>query len=175
MRAPIRLDFVARASGSALLARVLLVLGVAAAVAVALEYRALSLHRAGLEVRVAAQNRASRRDPVADALLLRDGAAAEQTARELVTPWTELLADLESASKDTSGEVALLGVEPDHTKHRVHVTGESKNLALAIAYVQRLQSVHTLRYPMLDSHELRADDPQHPVRFELTGEWQDNL
>jgi len=28
-------------------------------------------------------------------------------------------------------------------------------------------------YPMLDRHEVRADDPQHPVRFELTGVWRD--
>jgi hypothetical protein len=26
---------------------------------------------------------------------------------------------------------------------------------------------------MLDRHEIRADDAQHPVRFELTGEWRD--
>jgi hypothetical protein len=27
---------------------------------------------------------------------------------------------------------------------------------------------------MLDRHEIRADDPQRPVRFELTGQWKDS-
>jgi hypothetical protein len=39
--------------------------------------------------------------------------------------------------------------------------------------VQRLQTSRSLEYPMLDRHEIRADDAQHPVRFELTGEWRD--
>jgi len=26
---------------------------------------------------------------------------------------------------------------------------------------------------MLDRHEIRAEDSQHPVRFELTGAWRD--
>jgi hypothetical protein len=92
---------------------------------------------------------------------------------DLATPWTLLLSELEQASKESQGQVALLGVEPDHAKHNVRVSAEARTLALALAYVQRLQSSRSLEYPMLDRHEIRADDPQHPVRFELTGEWRD--
>jgi hypothetical protein len=53
------------------------------------------------------------------------------------------------------------------------VTAESRTLALALSYVERLQSSRSLQYPMLDRHEVRADDPQRPVRFELTGAWKD--
>jgi len=96
---------------------------------------------------------------------------AGRVVRELGTPWTNLLAELEVASRDTQGQIAVLSVEPDHEKHRVHITGESRDLPLALAYVRRLQSSRALRYPMLDSHEVRADDAQRPVRFAMTAEW----
>ena len=54
----------------------------------------------------------------------------------------------------------------------MHVTGESHDLTHVLAYVGRLQTSALLRYPMIDSHELRTDDPQHPVRFALSAEWR---
>src|SRR6185437_13894375 len=108
------------------------------------------------------------------ALDARIALSAEQAAQDLATPWTLLLAELEQAGKDSQGQVALLGVEPDHGRHSVRVSAEARTLELAINYVQRLQSSRSLEYPMLDRHEIRADDPQRPVRFELTGVWRDS-
>jgi hypothetical protein len=68
--------------------------------------------------------------------------------------------------------VAVLSIEPDHSKRLVHITGESRDLPTALAYVQRLQKSTLLRYPMLDTHDLKTDDPQHPVRFALSAEWR---
>ncbi|GAC1328722.1 MAG: hypothetical protein NVSMB15_00400 [Steroidobacteraceae bacterium] len=175
MRNAIQLDFAGRRRGPSLVGGLLLALGVVAAAAVLLEYRAIGAHRAGLELRLAALVRAnapaqSRGDAIADA---RTAASAQQAALDLATPWTLLLSELEQASKDAQGQVALLGVEPDHDKHTVRVSAEARTLALALAYVQRLQSSRSLEYPMLARHEMRADDAQHPVRFELTGEWRD--
>jgi hypothetical protein len=42
-----------------------------------------------------------------------------------------------------------------------------------LAYVQRLQTSTLLRYPMLDSHDVKTDDPQRPVRFAMTAEWRE--
>ena len=175
MRQPIQLDFAGGRRGLSLTGGLLLALGVAAAVAVLLEYRLMAEHRAGLELRLSAVNHAntpatSPRDATADA---RIAVSAQQAATDLATPWTLLLSELEQASKESQGQVALLGVEPDHAKHNVRVSAEARTLALALAYVQRLQSSRSLEYPMLDRHEIRADDAQHPVRFELTGEWRD--
>jgi hypothetical protein len=175
MRHAIQLDFAGGRRGLSLAGGLLLALGIAAAAAVLLEYRLMGEHRAGLELRLAALNRAntaatSQRDATADA---RIAVSAQQAAIDLATPWTLLLSELEQASKETQGQVALLGVEPDHGKHNVRVSAEARTLALALAYVQRLQSSRSLAYPMLDRHEIRADDAQHPVRFELTGEWRD--
>ncbi|MHB8726474.1 MAG: hypothetical protein ACYC9Z_14070 [Casimicrobiaceae bacterium] len=140
-----------------------------------LAYRSVGERRAGLELKLATLTRAN--NPVASpgdaALDSRLAVSSAQAAQDLSTPWTLLLAELEQASKDNQGQVSLLGVEPDHGKHSVRVSAEARTLALAIAYVQRLQASRSLQYPMLDRHEIRADDPQHPVRFELTGSWRD--
>ena len=93
--------------------------------------------------------------------------------RELVTPWSQLLAELERASSDKSGDVAVLSIEPDHGKHRVKVTAEARTLKLALAYVQRLRKSPSLHYPMLDSHEIRNEDKDRPVRFQLSADWSD--
>jgi hypothetical protein len=175
MRNAIQLDFAGGGRGLSLAGGLLLALGVMAAAVVLFEYRVIGAHRAGLEVRLAAITRAkapapSQRDAALDA---RAEMSAQQAALDLATPWTLLLSELELASKDAQGQVALLGVEPDHAKHNVRVSAEARTLALALAYVQRLQSSRSLQYPMLDRHEIRADDAQHPVRFELTGEWRD--
>jgi hypothetical protein len=174
MRNAIQLDFAGSRRGLSLAGGLLLALGLAAAAAVLLEYRIIGEHRAGLELRLAALTRAktpvSERDAAADA---RVALSVQQAALDLATPWTRLLAELEQASKDTQGQVALLGVEPDHAKHNVRVSAEARTLSLALAYVQRLQTSRSLQYPMLDRHEIRTDDAQHPVRFELTGDWRD--
>ena len=139
------------------------------------EYHLSTQRRAGLEYRLAALMRANKPEAPEDAALnAKVALSAERAAQDLATPWTLLLAELEQASKDSQGQVALLGVEPDHAKHSVRVTAEARTLELALNYVQRLQSSRSLEYPMLDRHEIRADDPQRPVRFELTGQWKDS-
>ncbi len=175
MRHAIELDFAGHRRGMSLTGGLLLVLGLVAAGAVLLEYRSMLQHRAGLELKLAALTRAD-----AKALAATDSAAnsksmasAQQAVGDLATPWTLLLAELEQASKDSEGQVAVLDVEPDHGKHNVRVSGEARTLALALSYVKRLQSSRSIVYPMLDRHEIRADDAQHPVRFELSGAWRD--
>ena len=69
--------------------------------------------------------------------------------------------------------MAVLAIEPDQAKHRVRVTAEARSLELALAYVQRLRKTAVLRYPLLDSHELRSDDKDHPVRFQISADWSD--
>ena len=174
MSAPlVTLDFVSRRARPTLAGALLLLLGASAAAATYTEYRFMQARRAGLELKLAQALRYSRRDPALDARTAGFAEAAGRMTAELGTPWTKLLAELETASRDSSGQVAVLSIEPDHGKHTVHITGESRDLPRALAYVQRLQASTLLRYPMLDSHELRTDDPQHPVRFAMTAEWRE--
>jgi hypothetical protein len=83
-----------------------------------------------------------------------------------------LLQELEAASHDEAGSVAVLAVEPDREKGRIRIVAEARNLGMALAYIERLQKSHALRFPMLDSHEIRVEDRDQPVRFQMSAEWK---
>jgi hypothetical protein len=174
MSAPplITVDFSGRRRPLTLAGSLLLVAGALATAAACVEYRRLDASRAGLELKLAEVNRRTHRDPAQDARNAGLTDEAGHIAQQLGTPWTHLLAELEAASHDSASDIALLSVEPDEAKHLVRVTGESRDLARVLAYLERLQSSALLRYPMLESHELRTDDPQRPVRFALSAEWR---
>ena len=174
MSAPrLELDFAGPRSRGGAVGIAVAVVGALCLIAVLVQQHSLKAQRAGLELR---------RDALAGALHRGQGTGsvaglaaqnAEKTVRELGTPWSQLLAELETASGDTAGNIAVLAIEPDHAKHRVRVTAEARTLELALAYVQRLRKTDVLHYPMLDNHELRADDKDHPVRFQISADWGD--
>jgi len=174
MSAPrLELDFAGRrlrggmaGLAAALVGVVLLALAIA-------QHLSLGERLAGLELRRTALERAGAHVQAPVTIAGLDAQHADKTVTVLAAPWSQLLAELESAGTDSSGNVALLSVEPDHVKHRVKVTAEARTLQLALAYVERLHKAGSLRYPMLESHETRKDDPQHPVRFQLSAEWSD--
>ena len=174
MSAPrLQLDFAGHARGGRV-GIALAIVGALCLSAVLLQLRALSAEHQGLELRrslLARQQQSHGQAAAAVAGL--DVQNAQKTLRELAVPWSQLLAELESASGDSSGNVALLAIEPDHTKHRLRLTAEARTLELALAYVQRLRKTQVLRYPMLDSHEVRKDDRDHPVRFQISADWSD--
>jgi hypothetical protein len=174
MSAPlVSVDFVSRRSRPTLAGALLLLLGVSATAAAYFEYRFIETRRAVLELKLQAATRRGQHNPALD---LRTAGLTEEAGRvaaELGTPWTKLLTELEAASRESTEQIAVLSIEPDHEKHSVHITGESRDLPLALAYVQRLQTSSLLRYPMLDSHEVKTDDAQRPVRFAMTAQWRE--
>lgn len=110
----------------------------------------------------------------------RSGTASRHSTAEnravveaLATPWSLLMQELDAASRDSRDSVAVLAVEPDQHKHRVRVVAEARNLTDALAYIERLQQSRVLRLPMLDSHAVRTDDSERPVRFQVSAEWKD--
>ena len=174
MSAPrLELDFAGPRTRGGPLGIAVAVIGALCLSGVLLQQHALNAQRAGLELRRAALAGALHRGQSPDSVAGLSVQNAEKTVRELGTPWSQLLAELESASGDTAGNIAVLAIEPDHTKHRVRVTAEARTLELALAYVQRLRKTEVLHYPMLDNHELRIDDKDHPVRFQISADWTD--
>jgi len=174
MSAPmLRLDFAGRRARGGLPGIAVAVIGALCLGVVLVQRHTLNERKAGLELRSAALAEHAQRGRSMHSVTGLDSQNAEKTVRELGTPWSLLLADLETASKDTSGDIALLAIEPDHAKHRVRVTAEARNLDFALAYVERLRKTSALRYPMLDSHELRTEDKDHPVRFRVSADWSD--
>jgi hypothetical protein len=167
----ILLDFAVPRVRNPLAGLVLLIIGSLAVTATGFGYYSLSARRAGLELKLAAVLRQNRPDPVRDARNARATDEAAGVAAELGLPWTDLLADLERVSHDSRKRIAVLAIEPDQEKHRVRISGESKDLGNALAYLTRLQAANMLKFPMLESHEIVADDKEHPVRFALTADW----
>jgi len=157
---PVRLDFVAPVHRAPVAGVGLCAVGLAAAVVLGLAFdrKLAERRRLDAELGAMAQPRPSAPSPES----LKSAAEVATVQRELDAPWTLLLAELEAAS---------LNVEPDPGKHLVRITAEVRALPDALAYLKRLQQSTVLRHAMLESHERRKDDPQHPLRITLSAEW----
>ncbi len=164
----VRLDFAAEPRQAPLVGAILFAIGLAAAVAVGVTFNGQITERNRLDAELNAAT--SSRGPHMPSSVHSAEEAAKVEA-ELSIPWSQLLSELEAAGKDSEATVSLLQIEPDPGKHVVRITAEAKSLPAALAYLQRLQQSKVLRYPMLESHELKKDDPEHPVRVKLAAEW----
>ena len=167
---PLLLDFKARPRRGGIAGAALLLLGTAGVLYMGVQFRAASLTREGLELRLDSLTSARSKEAGA----ARPGAAEEAgpLVGELAAPWSLLLQELETATQDIGGTVAVLAVEPDREKGKIRIVAEARDLATALAYIERLQKSRALRFPMLDSHEVRTEDKEQPVRFQLTAEWK---
>ncbi len=166
----VRLVFVARVHDAPRAGLALLVMGVAAAFTVGIAFDRDLAERDRLEAAAAATAPPPHRAPTPESL--RSASDAATIERELGVPWTRLLAELEDASHDCASTVSLLEVAPDPGKQRVEITAEVRALEDALGYLRRLQKSAVLRHPMLESHERRKDDPEHPLRIQLSAEWR---
>ena len=167
-----KLNFVAEGGRRRMGARAVLAAGVVAVAATLLAYQRVRARAAGLELRleaVAESVRPSRGPGEAEGALFAEAAAA---VAELSTPWGRLLDEIEGAVRDSSESVALLAVEPDRAARKVKIMAEARNLPDAIAFAQRLQESDVLLHPLLDNHEVQAQDRSRPVRFEITAAWR---
>jgi hypothetical protein len=166
----VRLDFVAPVHEAPLAGAALCVVGLAAALALGVAFNRKLAERSRLDAALATMAQPRRSAPSPESL--KSAAEAATVERELHVPWTQLLAELEAASDDSAGRVSLLAVEPDPGKQLVRITAEVRALPDALAYLKRLQKSAVLRHPMLESHERRKDDPQHPLRIKVSAEWR---
>ena len=171
MKAPalIELDFVGPQRRTRTPGIILITAGILVCAVLGYDFQDKLAERDGLEARLSATQRPHRSASPSES---RSTAAAAAIEKQLWVPWSSLLTELEAASQDVASTVSLLEVEPDPAKHVVRITAEARTLPDALAYLERLQKSTMLRYPMLDSHEVRKDDPQHPIRVKLSAEWR---
>jgi hypothetical protein len=167
---PVQIDFVAPVRQATLAGAALCAAGLAAAIALGLAFDRAVAERSRLDAALAATARPRHHAPSSESL--KSAAESAAVERELGIPWTRLLAELEAAARDSAANVALLRVEPDPGKQLVRITAEVRALPDALAYLKRLQKSAVLRNPMLESHERRKDDPEHPFRVKLSAEWR---
>jgi hypothetical protein len=97
-------------------------------------------------------------------------AAARDTVQRLALPWPGLFGALESAASD---DVALLAIEPDARAGKVILSGDSKDYLAALTYVLNLSRAETLSGVELVRHEVKSNDPRHPVAFSVSASWKE--
>ena len=155
-------------------ALLLLVGAVAAALALAHQYRT-ARDTTQLEERVADARRLARRAmPPLDARVSRGRALAEEirdanaVIERMNVPWDALFHELE-ATEDEG--VALLAIQPDAATRQVRISGEARKLDAVLGYVARLEARQGLRNVYLVGHEVR-DTPRRPVAFSVSAEWK---
>ena len=166
---PILLDFKMRPRQGGIVGGIVLAFGAAGAVLAGIQFHASNQTLAGLELRL--EDIESARNVGRGTVSTGAAEEAAPVVAELGAPWSMLLEELESASQDIGGAIAVLAVEPDRDKGRLRIVAEARDLPTALLYVERLQKSKALRFPMLDSHEIRTDDHDQPVRFQLSAEW----
>lgn len=165
----VRLDFVAPVHEARKTGWALILLGALAVIGIGVAFNAKLQERDQVQARIEALPRVKRVAPITDPKL---AAELAEVQHELTVPWTPLLNDLEAANQDLANTVSILSVVPDPAKHTVRIVAEVPRLPDALQYLERLQGSALLRYPMLESHERRKDDPEHPIRIKLSAEWR---
>lgn len=97
-------------------------------------------------------------------------AAARDTVQRLALPWPGLFGAIESAASD---DVALLAIEPDPRAGKVTISGDSKDYLAALTYVLNLSRAEVLSGVELVRHEVKQNDPRHPVAFSVSASWKE--
>jgi Tfp pilus assembly protein PilN len=96
--------------------------------------------------------------------------ALRDLTRGLSTPWADLFAALEAAPTQS---VALLAIEPTVANRSVRLVAEARNSKAMLAYLAALQQDFRLTHVVLVSHQVQAQTPGTPVRFQIQALWAD--
>ncbi len=163
----IELDFVRRAPRSRWAGRVLLAVALGIAGDMALTYAQLETAVKANEAVVA---RAQHPRKALQSVSNDEVAAARETVERLGLPWPKLFSALEAAATD---RVALLAIEPDTKTGTVKISGDSKDYLAALTYVLNLSQSDALSNVQLVRHEVKQNDPQHPVEFSISAAWNE--
>ena len=166
----ISLDFIPARRQPRPLAAALLVAGLLAASWGLWAYQSSVDETAGLALRLAEAT--GNRTPATAAGNDRMVAEAQRIAVDLQTPWNMLLDDLESATAAGNGDIAIISAEPDRSHQRLKLVAEARSLPAALRYVQRLQHNKAIRDALLESHQVRADVAERPVRVQISAAWR---
>lgn len=96
-------------------------------------------------------------------------AEMRKVSQQLRRPWESLFAMLEAMPRDN---IALLTLTPDARKGQVRISAESKDLDAMLDFHRHLEASDELSDVSLLSHEIVANVPEHPVRFNLSATWE---
>lgn len=98
----------------------------------------------------------------------KDFAEARQIINRISIPWDAFFTGLESFSKLN---VAILSIQPDIQSGVLRIEGEAKDYASVLTLVARLRTTKPFSEVFLLRHEIKRDDPQHPISFTVSMHW----
>lgn len=153
----------------------LLAAGMAGAALVGSQYRQLVDEEAyaetGVHKAVAAERRKIiRSDAEGDPRTISlEVARARKLMLQLSMPWDEMFEAVEAVD---SRQVGLLRIESDIEKRGVKIDAEARSVSAMLKYLRAMEAQSTFADVHLQSHQVQAQDPQHPVRFVLTATWR---
>ena len=96
-------------------------------------------------------------------------AEMRKVSQQLRRPWERLFATLEAMPREN---VALLTLTPDARKGQVRISAEARDLDAMLDFHRRLEASDELSDVSLLSHEIVANVPEQPVRFNLSATWE---
>lgn len=98
----------------------------------------------------------------------KDFEEANQIMVRLAAPWDAFFTGLESLDNKN---VAILSIVPDMKTGILQLEGEAKDYAAVLTLVAQLRTTRPFKNVFLLRHEIKQNDPQHPVGFALTMHW----
>ena len=114
--------------------------------------------------RLAAGRRDSRPDNV---FTVEENKALRQTIATIRIDWEKLYQSIDAA---ISEEVSLLAIRPSVSGKSVQIAGEARDMAATLAFVEALRR-EPLLHVALQSHQIKQNDPQRPIVFEVAATW----
>ena len=167
----LQLDFVRSHRRYTLHGALLLLSGIGLAGFSVQQYFAAKGEIAALEHQLAKLARGAGGEPKVDLERLRARIVlANQVVRKKTVPWDGLFRDIENASDD---KIGLLAVQPDAATGLVRISGEARDAAALTGYITRLEAQPSLQNVHLVEHEIKVNQERPVVRFNLNATWGD--
>lgn len=98
----------------------------------------------------------------------KDAEAARDIMNRLSAPWEDFFASIESIKND---KVAILSMDPDMQTGQLTIEGEAKDYPALLTLVSQFRMKRTFADVFLQRHEIRREDPQHPMTFTISMRW----
>jgi predicted nucleic acid-binding protein len=93
----------------------------------------------------------------------------QETVNALAIPWNALFEAIEQSDQK---DIALLSLAPNSQKQQIAITGEAKNLQVALAYIAHLESQPALSQVFLQKHSIDETNVSKPVSFTVFAKWE---
>lgn len=111
---------------------------------------------------------ASRRDSRPENVFsVEETKALRQAINAIRVDWGTLFRRIDTAVSD---DVSLLAIRPNAADKSVQISGEGRDMRAVLAFVESLQHA-PLSQAVLLSHQIKQNDPQHPILFDISARW----